>query len=158
MLFDKRCDSILTDGGKGSLNGGKMRSVRKGTSGFTLLELLIVVVILGVLAGLSINTYTSSAEKSRRQEAISMLSAAKDSAGRYYAGNVSSYAGMTFAKMDFDPTNTAGEPAGAVRHYTYTMPAADVTATTYTVTATRNAAHNGNGTDTVTIRETGVIT
>jgi len=47
--------------------------MRRGAKGFTLLELLVVVIILGVLATLGLTQYTASVEKSRGAEARSIL-------------------------------------------------------------------------------------
>ena len=129
-----------------------MRKLGKN-AGFTLLELLIVVVILGVLAGLSIPVYTSSVERSRRQEAISVLSSVKDSAARYW-GLGSTYAGMTYANMDFNPNAAAAN--GQTVHYTYGAPGT-TTSNAFTAVATRTATDGGSTTDQVTINQAGTI-
>ncbi len=51
------------------------KSRRKISRGFTLTELTIVLVILGVIAGLAVPTYNASVEENRRQEAIVNLNA-----------------------------------------------------------------------------------
>ena len=127
----------------------------RNRSGFTLLEILIVIVILGVLAGLAIPVYQSTVEKSLKSEALQALGSTRQAAARYYALHNNSYANMTFALLDFDPS-AAGNFAGT-QHFTYAL--SDVAAGTFTVTATRNGVGgNGNDTSDVIIKQTGAIT
>lgn len=120
-----------------------------------MIELLVVIIILSALAALALPAYFASTERSRRQEAIAMLSATRESQMRFYAlGRVYS---LTLGGLDFDPSNTANDPPGSNRHYTYAMGPGPTTAA-YTVVATRNAVDGGNGTDTVTINQAGTIT
>lgn len=124
--------------------------------GFTLLELLIVIVILGALAALAIPAYTSTVERSRRQEAIQVLSAVKDAQQRFFMGSATYTA--VYTQLDFDPQNIAIDPPGTVRHFAYAAPTA--TATTWSVVATRNAIDRPTGVAayTVTMDQTGAIT
>ncbi len=61
------------------------------THGFTLIELMVVVVIAGVLAAVAYPAYTGQVRKSRRAEAINLLSAIVQAQERYRA-NGSTYA------------------------------------------------------------------
>ena len=130
-----------------------MKTLRNAR-GFTLLEILIVLVIIAVLAGLAVPAYMSAVEKSRKQEALTNLGAVRSSEQRYFAGN-NKYT-SAFADLDFDPTLAV---TGNVPHYTYTLPAA--AAATFTARATRNATDLPAGVPanyTVEIIQTGVIT
>ncbi|WP_424245064.1 type II secretion system protein G [Elusimicrobium posterum] len=53
--------------------------------GFTLIELMVVVLIIAVLAGIAVPQYTSSIEKARATEAVVNMKAISDSLNRYYA-------------------------------------------------------------------------
>jgi len=53
--------------------------------GFTLLELTVVVVIIGVLAALAIPQYMVTVERSRSAEGLLILDAVRQSQFRYYA-------------------------------------------------------------------------
>jgi len=133
-----------------------MKLVTPSSKGFTLIEIMIVLVILAVLAGLAIPAYNSSVEKSRKQEAIAVLGAVRGSQQRYMATK-NTYA-TTYAQLDFDPTLTM---TGNQPHFSYAAPSS-VTATAYNVIATRLLTIDNPGTPpgayTVQINQDGVIT
>lgn len=127
--------------------------LRRNNKGFTLMEVLIVVVVLAVLAGLAVPMYTSSVEKSRKAEALAALGALRQSEIRYFA-QYSAYTN-NIALLDFDPNATAG---GQTVHFTYAITAA--AGATFTATATRNATDLPAGIPpnrTVTINQAGVV-
>lgn len=128
-----------------------MRGIRLGVKGFTLLEILIVLVILAVLAGLAIPAYQSTVEKSRQQEALTGLSAARESMMRYYATS-GTYVGAGFGNgtLDYDPNTSVG---GQTPIFAYTL--SNLAAGTFTITATRQG---GSSSGTVTINQAGVVT
>ena len=67
----------------------------KGKQGFTLLELLMVVIIIAILASIALPQYIKASEKSRIAEAIQTLGAIRTSEGRYRAqSNTNSYTGV----------------------------------------------------------------
>ena len=131
----------------------------RNDKGFTLLELLIVIVILGVLAGLAIPAYQGSVEKARSQEALASLGAARESALRFFALNgsytapaticFSSIAGCAPAgALDFDPNPVSG---GATPIFSYAI--GGVGAAAFTITATRLGGPVG----TVSINQAGTV-
>lgn len=144
------------------LNSRLLRNKR----GFTLLEVLIVIVILGVIAGLAVPVYVANVEKSRAQEAITQLDAIRGSMLRYFA-STGTYATATIlanagvaagTDIDVNPNNLTG---GQNQLFNYTITAQGVG--TFTVTATRIAGRPAGaaiaaGGGTVTINQAGTVT
>ncbi len=60
---------------------------RKGRKGFTLLELLIVIVIVGILASVAITNYPRMVRKAKVAEADGVLGAMRGAEMRYFAEN-----------------------------------------------------------------------
>lgn len=88
-----------------------MRKTRNH-SGFTLVELLIVVIILGVIAAIAIPQFTSSTEDAKLSALDMTLSELRNSIELYYHQHGATYPG---AKKHTDGTavGTAGEAATA---------------------------------------------
>ncbi len=137
--------------------------LRLGNSkGFTLIEVLIVIIIIGVLAGLAIPLYRVTVEKSRKAEALGVLSAMRQAEGRYlstwntYTTGGAGAVGSATGPIDFDFSAATLEVGGQTLHFSYAV----TTATTNTVlllTATRNATDGGTAGDTVTLNQAGVV-
>ena len=87
--------------GLGSIT--KMRI--KENAGFTLTELMIVVAIIGILAGIAIPSYLSSMYKSRRADATTALTSAAQALERYYTVN-NAYTGATLGTGGVYPSVT----------------------------------------------------
>ena len=90
--------------------------------GFTILELLIVVIIIGILAGTALPQYVSTLEKARSAEALSNMGALRSSMDRYwydhvaFLGDGDSYLPATVSTLDIDSPNLVGN-----RFYNYTI-------------------------------------
>ncbi|MBL8277886.1 MAG: type IV pilin protein [Pelomonas sp.] len=69
-----------------------MRTIsRSRNTGFTLVELMVVLVIAGILAAIAYPAYTGHMQRSRRSDAIAALTAVMQAQERY-RGNQSQYA------------------------------------------------------------------
>jgi len=68
--------------------------------GFTLLELIVVIIILGILATLAIYQYARTVEKSRGAEARNVLGAIRSNAAAIYMANSSNCNPATGAQCD----------------------------------------------------------
>ena len=131
---------------------------RQGRSkGFTLIELMIVVVIIGILAALAIPRFYQSTVKTRQSEAKlilkqictnQMLYRASNPANTYFSSGASGSAANpnAFAAIDVEiPPNAL---------YTYTITAAG---NDFTATATANLDEDGT-IDTWVIHANGIMT
>ena len=104
---------------------------RKAGAGFTLLELMIVVVIIAILAAIAIPNYLQYSLRSRRSDAMAGLAQNQAILERCYA-----------ASFDYTQVNVATPPAGCTaiealspnKYYAITLPAPTTSA--YTLTAT----------------------
>lgn len=100
--------------------------------GFTLIEVMIVVAIVGILAAIAIPNYQDYVRTSRRSDAINALGAASTLQERYRLNN-SGYG--TLAQAGIAGTSPDG-------YYTITVPSNSASA--YTITATPNTKGNQN--------------
>ncbi len=69
--------------------------MRKVQQGFTLIELMIVVAIIGILAAVAIPNYQDYTKKSRFSEVQSLAEARKTAISMCYSDNASSFTGCT---------------------------------------------------------------
>lgn len=127
------------------------RSFVATRGGFTLVELAVVIVIIGVLASFGVPRFLKSVERSKAAEAFNYLSAVRDSQERYQSQN-GTYSGA-IANLDI----TFPAPA----YFTVSDPVAGGTGTlesSWTSTATRTGAASGYGPYTVIFTESGFDT
>jgi len=106
-----------------------MRIAKK--QGFTLLEIIIVIIIVGVLASLALPRFFSTVEFSKSTEALAGMGTLRQSMERCFTASNSTYSGCTIASLDVDtPANSPGN------HFTYLISAQSTTG--FTIVATRN--------------------
>jgi type IV pilus assembly protein PilE len=102
--------------------------------GFTLIELMAVVVVIAILALMALPAYMDSVRKSRRAEAISLLNAVAQAQERWRANNAS-YSNLLTASG----VNIANPTSGY-----YTLGLASATATGYVATASASGAQTSD--------------
>jgi type IV pilus assembly protein PilE len=128
-------------------------SINTRTKGFSIIEILIVLIILGVLAGTALPVLTGQSEKARRAEALAALAQIRNSQLRYFQEK------FTFTSqrddLDFDFSNAGLTAGGQSVHFSYRIIGAN--SNTFDVFATRNTINQGDGITCISIRESGTI-
>ena len=118
-------------------------------TGFTLVELAVVIVIIGVLAAFAVPRFRASVERSKAAESFNYLASVQAAQERYHARQ-STYA-TNVADLDIQMTTPKY----------FTVPEVFTAGTTgdledsWTLTLTRTGATAGYGEYTVTFTETG---
>ena len=123
----------------------------KNKSGFTLLEIIIVIIIVGVLASLALPRFFSTVEFSKSTEAFTSLTAVRQALERCYLQNSGNYANCTNWN-NLDVENPQNSPNA---HFTYGITVGN--ATGYTVVATRTTLDGGQTTSTITLIQTSTL-
>ncbi|HSA31036.1 MAG TPA: type IV pilin protein [Candidatus Omnitrophota bacterium] len=115
-------------------------SLKRNQSGFTLLEIIIVIIIVGVLASLALPRLFSTVEFSRSAEALSAIATIRSSMERCYLQNNGTYVNCGnggFTQLDIE--TPASSPNA---HFTYSITSPSTVG--YTITAYRNTLDGGS--------------
>jgi type IV pilus assembly protein PilE len=114
-------------------------------SGFTLIELMIVIVIVGILASIAYPSYTAYVERSRRSDGQSALLDLSNRMDRYFSEN-KSYKGATLAQLGVKETSAEGY---------YNLSISNLSGNTYTANAAPTGAQSSDNCGTLTINQLG---
>ncbi|MDE2154953.1 MAG: type IV pilin protein [Xanthomonadaceae bacterium] len=106
----------------------------RGSAGFTLIELMVVVAIIAVLTAIAYPAYTSYLIKTRRTAAEGCLSEYANYMERYYTTNLRYDQDATTAVANTLPAIDCASPQQTGGNYSYDLPA--LSATAYVVEAT----------------------
>jgi type IV pilus assembly protein PilE len=108
-------------------------TTEKNLAGFTLIELMIVVAIIGILAAVAYPSYTNHIIKSRRSDAMGALLGFTNAMERRFT-ETNSYLGAGGTNLTPADTGAPRIYASSTKYYTLTIDSA--TASTYTLRAT----------------------
>jgi len=118
-----------------------MNTNAKVNRGFTLIELMIVIAIIGILASIAYPSYQDSVRKARRGDTQSNLVEMASFMERSYT-EINTYIGPTFAAAGFSSD-----------YYTYSIPTQ--TTASYTLRAVPTGAQTTDACGTMTLSQTG---
>ncbi len=130
--------------------------------GFTLVELAVVIVIIGVLAAFGVPRFLKSVERSKAAEAFQYLSAVRAAQERFLAKNGYYYAGTPDADSGAYPADAQGETLDITQRPPKYFALGEIVTTnpgggepTWTMTLTRDADTSSYGAYTVTFTNEG---
>ena len=128
------------------------RPAQHATRGFTLIEIMVVIAIVGILFGIALSSYQSNVLKTKRQAAQSCLMEYAQSLERYYTTNTSSPLSFTGATL----SATAACATSLASAYGFTLSS---TSSTYTLTATAKGPQSSDASCTpLTLQQDGTKT
>lgn len=104
--------------------------LKNNKSGFTLLEIIIVIIIVGVLSSLALPRFFKTVEFSKSSEALNNLGVVRQAIERCYLSKSGTYVGC-------DMTNIDVEDPGAAPGSLFSYAVSGQAVTGYTITATR---------------------
>jgi type IV pilus assembly protein PilA len=121
----------------------RLQSIRSNEEGYTLLEVLVVVLIIGVLAAIAIPSFLNQTTKATDASAKELAHSALIAAESYATDHNGSYAGLSVATLaQYDATIQTDPSAGGA----YVSSVGSPTGSGYAITAT-----SANHVDTFTL-------
>lgn len=126
--------------------------------GFTLIELMITVAIVGILAAIAYPSYTEHVAKGRRAQAAAELMAAHQWMERFFSENFrydQNSAGTATTNSALFPSRFSTSPRAGEGSAAYNLSLTTLTRNAYTITATRTGSMAQDGCGNLTIDQLG---
>lgn len=137
------------------LSRASASSTRLSARGFTLVELLITVAILGILAAVAVPSYMNHVNQSRRADAKTGLMQAAQTMERNYTAN-GCYNRATQAACAAQTGTDIAAPTPASDYYDFSFVTSTLTRGAFTLQAVPKGAMTGDACGTYTLTSTGV--
>ncbi len=126
---------------------------RSNTKGFTLIELMIVVAVIVILAGIGFPIYSDYVRKVRRVDATSVLTETAQFMERFYTANHRYDQDLAGTAVAIPGDLTEAPKESGVKFYDIAIQGGSLNQTSYTLVATPKGAQTGDGI--LTISNTG---
>lgn len=135
----------------------RFKPPQKYVRGFTLIELMLVVVIIGILSSIAYPSYMEYVRRSKRADASAQLMAAANYMHRFYSAN-DSYA-TDKGGVDISlPSSLTTVPADATSKVYYNIEITDKSATGFTLTAEPAGSMDGDACGSYKLNAAGQLT
>lgn len=135
------------------LNNGSFMNFKE-SSGFTLIELMITVAIIGILSAIALPAYQDSVAKSRRAEAVASLTEAAQRLEVHFSQN-GSYCAIADCTSGYAAVFQTAIPSSGAAYYNI-GPATAANANSFTLDATPAGAMTGDACGILSITQAGV--
>lgn len=113
-------------------------AARRTERGFTLIELMIAIAVLGIVAAVALPSFMDSIRKGRRAEAFAALAALQQAQERWRANHASYTTDLSSAGLNLPSTTSGG-------YYAIAVDAADNTGYTATASAASGKSQAADG-------------
>ena len=121
-------------------------------NGFTLIEILVVVAIVGILTAIALPNYLEHVKAGHRSEAKADLTELAQFMERYYTEN-NKYSGATTSSLPFTQS-----PRSGTAYYSVTLTTAADSPDTFTLTLTPTGTMDGDRCSTLALDQSGAFT
>ncbi|MBS1230993.1 MAG: pilE [Proteobacteria bacterium] len=117
--------------------------IGEGQRGFTLIEVMVVVAIVGILAAIAIPSYSDYVTRSRIAHATSGLAARRVMMEQFFQDNHAYYRAAAGATPELRSPACPAATDTSETYFDFACPAAALSDTTYTLTATGKDSMTG---------------